>query len=78
MYFVIVQVRDEVDKSHYQMYFEPYQHAPTYFALAFVRPNIAGEKYYVIPEGEGDTATLTLRKNPGVDKFVFQLQRTAT
>ena len=30
------------------------------------------EKYYVMPEGDGDVATLTLRKNPEVDKFVFQ------
>ena len=30
------------------------------------------EKYYVMPEGEGDVATLTLRKNPEVDKFVFR------
>ena len=76
--FVFVQVRDKANESHYQMHLELYQHAPTFFALAFVSPNAAGDKYYVIPEGEGVTATLTLRKNPRVDKFVFQLQKTVT
>ena len=48
----------------------------TKFALAFVPHNVARGKYYIIPEGEEDTATLTLRKNPQVDKFVFQFQET--
>ena len=56
------------------MYLEPYNNAYSPFALAFVPPNATEieDKYYVIPEGEGDTATLTLHKNPEVDKFVFE------
>ena len=78
--FVFVQVRDKANESHYQMRLEPYhQRDSILFALAFVSPNAAGDKYYVIPEGEGVTATLTLRKNPiRANKFVFQLQKTAT
>ena len=44
------------------------------FALAFVPPNATEieDRFYVISEGDGDTATLTLRKNPEVNKFVFE------
>ena len=77
VYFVSLQVmRDGVDKSHYQMRREPDNNTFTKFALAFVPRNATTDKYYVIPEGEGDIATLTLRKNPRVDKFVFQFQET--
>ena len=75
MYFVLLQVRGQVDKSHYQMHLEPYNGSFTKFALAFVPANATEteDKYYVIPEGEGDTAALTLRKHPAeVDKFVFE------
>ena len=56
------------------MHREPYDHSFTKFALAFVPANATEteDKYYVIPEGEGDTATLTLRKYPEVNKFVFE------
>ena len=77
VYFVSLQVmRDGVDKSHYQMRLEPDNNTFTKFALAFVSRNATTDKYYVIPEGEGDIETLTLRKNPRVDKFVFQFQET--
>ena len=70
-------MRGQVDKSHYQMHLEPYNtgYSPfTKFALAFVPPNATeiDDKYYVIPEGEGDTATLTLHRYPQVDKYVFE------
>ena len=68
-----MQVRGEVHKSHYRMHLEP-DTTFTKFALAFVSHNATRDKYYIIPEGEEDTATLTLRKNPRVDKFVFQFQ----
>ena len=57
------------------MHLESYDLTFTKFALAFVSPNATEDKYYVIPEGEGDTAALTLRKYPAeVDKFVFEFQ----
>ena len=69
-------MRGQVDKYHYQMRREPYNtsYGPFKFALAFVPPNATKfeDRYYVIPEGDGDTATLTLRKNPEVNKFVFE------
>ena len=66
-------MRDQVDKSHYQMHLEPYTATPILkFALAFVPPNATDDKYYVIPEGEGDTATLTLHKYPETNKYVFE------
>ena len=72
---------DPTEKSRYQMHLERYNSTSIFnkYALAFVPHNAtdAGDKYYVIPEGEGDVATLTLRKNPEVDKFVFKFQRTA-
>ena len=72
-----MQVRghDPAEKSRYQMHLERYDSTATIkYALAFVPHNVtaAEDKYYVIPEGEGDVATLTLRKNPEVDKFVFR------
>ena len=70
-------MRGQVDKHHYQMHLEPYNtgHGPfPKFALAFVPPNATEfeDRYYVIPEGDRDTATLTLHKNPEVNKFVFE------
>ena len=76
MYFVLLQVRGQVDQSHYQMHLEPFSDGSfTKFALAFVPADATEteDKYYVIPEGDGDTAALTLRKYPAeVDKFVFE------
>ena len=80
--FVQVKSHDPAEKSRYQMHLERYNSTSRdqKYALAFVPHNAtaSGDKYYVIPEGEGDVATLTLRKNPEVDKFVFQFERTTT
>ena len=58
------------------MHREPYntRYGLLKFALAFVPPNATEfeDRYYVIPEGDRDTATLTLHKNPEVNKFVFE------
>ena len=78
VYFVFVQTRDpQVDSSHYLMYFEPYNSISSEkFALALTSPE--GHKYYVLPQGEGDTASLVLSNNDDVDKYIFKFQKVAT
>ena len=48
------------------------------FALAFIPPDNITEKYYVLPKAgsEKDMIALSLHKNPVVDKYVFQVQKT--
>ena len=78
VHFVFVQTRDpQVDSSHYLMYFEQYNSTSSEkFALALTSPE--GDKYYVLPQGEEDTASLVLSNNDEVDKYIFKFQKVAT
>ena len=80
MYFVFVQTRDpQVDPSHYLMHVEPYNDTSSQpskiFALALISPE--GDKYYVLPQGEDDTASLVLSNNDHADKYIFELKKVA-
>ena len=68
MHNCFVFVQDGEDKSHYQMHYEQLTPKGNY-ALAFV-PNNTNDKYYIIPQWQGDTAMLTIHKNPH-DKYLY-------
>ena len=78
--FVFVQTRDsQVDPSHYLMHYEPYNdtssNQSTIYALALISPE--GDKYYVLSQGEDDTALLVLSNNDHVDKYIFKFKEVA-
>ena len=69
-----------IDKTHYQMYSEPYGgNSSKLFALLFKPPNTT-DRYYVLPQGRDHEAILplTLHKNPKQDRFIFEVNYCCT